>query len=134
MYEELKEMNLDIRKKQERIDELRTALTSTSMSLGDRVQTSPTDRMSKLMCEIIVLENELEGMIDEYADLKAMVKGEILSLDNEDWQDILYSRYVEFQSWSEIADRHDSTIKAVQQKKKRAMKKLKTLHIDKNCC
>ena len=134
MYEELRDMNIIIRKKQERIDKLRSALTSTSMSLGERVQTSPTDRMSKLMCEIIVLENELEGMIDEYADMKAMVKGEIFSLDNEDWQDILYYRYVEFQSWSEIADRHDSTIKAVQQKKKRAIKKLKTLHIDKNCC
>lgn len=126
MYEELRDMNLEIKKKQERIDELRASLTSTSMSLGERVQTSPEDRMSKIMCEIIVRETELEGMIDEYANLKAMVKGEILSLENEDWQDILYSRYVEFQSWDKIADRHNSTVKAVQQKKKRAMKKLKT--------
>lgn len=130
MYEELRDMNLEIKNKQERIDELRASLTSMSMSLGERVQTSPEDRMSKIMCEIIVRETELEGMIDEYADLKAMVKGEIFSLDNEDWQDILYSRYVEFQTWDKIADKHNSTVKAVQQKKKRAIKKLKKTR----CC
>lgn len=125
MFEELREMNDIIRRKQERIDELRSALTSTSAPLGERVQTSPTDKMSNLMCKIIVMENELEGMIDSYADMKAHAKDKIFSLDNEEWQDILYSKYVEFQSWGEIADRKGSTVKAVMQKKKRAMKKLR---------
>lgn len=133
MFDELREMNLEITKKQERIDELRAVLTSTSIFYGDRVMTSPEDKMSKLMCEIIVLENELEGMIDEYADMKATVKGEIFSLENEDWVDILYSRYVEFESWERIAKRHNSTVKAVMQKKKRAAKKLKTTRYSENC-
>ena len=54
-----------------------------------------------------------------------MVTGEIFSLDNEEWQDVLYSHYVQFQSWGEIAERKGSTVKAVIQKKKRAMKRLK---------
>ena len=125
MFEELREMNNLIREKQEHIDELRAALTSTSAPLGEKVQSSPTDRLSNLMCKIIMLENELDAMVDEYADLKQMVTGEIFSLDNEEWQDVLYSHYVQFQSWGEIAERKGSTVKAVIQKKKRAMKRLK---------
>lgn len=125
MYEELRELNGLIREKTERIAELRAAMTSISAPLGEKVQSSPTDRLSNLMCKIIMLENELDAMVDEYADLKQMVTGEIFSLDNEEWQDVLYSHYVQFQSWGEIAERKGSTVKAVIQKKKRAMKRLK---------
>ena len=125
MFEGLREMNNLIRKKQERIDELRAELTSMSIPLGEKVQSSPTDKMANLMCKIIVMENELDGMIDSYADMKCHAKSRIFTLDNEEWQDILYSHYVEFQPWGEIADRKNSNVKAIIQKKKRAMKKLK---------
>lgn len=127
MFEELREMNNEIRAKTERIAELRAMATSMTRPYdGDHVQTSPHDRLSDLMCKIIILENELDGMIDEYADTKAMVTGQIFSLDNEEWQDVLYLHYVEFKSWGEIAERKGSTTKAIIQKKKRAMKKLKS--------
>lgn len=125
MFEELKYMNNEIREKVERIAELRAAMTSMTMPLGEKVQSSPTDRLSNLMCKVVALEDELDEMIDNYANLKAMITGEILSLENEEWQDVLYSHYVEFQSWGEIAERKGSTTKAVIQKKKRALKKLR---------
>lgn len=128
MFEELREMNKDIAAKQERIAELRAAMVSTTMPLGEKVQSSPTDRLSNLMCKVIILENELDEMVDEYANLKATITGEIYSLDNEEWQDVLYSHYVQFKSWGEIAERKGSTVKAVIQKKKRAMKKLKNCY------
>lgn len=125
MFEELREMNKDIIAKQERIAELRAAMTSMTAPLSEKVQSSPTDRLSNLMCKVVILENELDVMIDEYADLKAMITREIYTLDNEEWQDVLYSHYVQFKTWGEIAERKGSTVKAVIQKKKRAMKRLK---------
>ena len=133
-FEELREMNNLIRKKQERIDELRSALTSTSMPLGERVQTSPTDKMSNLMCQIIVRENEVNSMIDSYADMKAHVKNRIFALDNEDWQEILCSHYVEFIPWREIAENKNLTLRAVYRKKDRALKRLKSITKDTKSC
>ena len=104
MFEELREMNNEIREKMERIAELRASLTSIGSPLSEKVQTSPTDRLSELMCKIITMETELDSMVDDYADLKAMVTGEIFSLENEGWQDILYAHYVQFKPWGEIAE------------------------------
>ena len=134
MFEELRDMNYEIQRKQEWIDTLRAKAESMTVSMGERVQTSVGDSLGDIMCKIMTLEEELTKMIDEYSDEKANVKKIIFSLDNEDWQDVLYSRYVEFQSWEMIAKRHHSSIKAVQQKKKRAMKKLKTTIYRENCC
>ena len=60
MIEELREMNNQIRVKTERLAELRASLTSIGSPLSEKVQTSPTDRLSNLMCKIILLENELD--------------------------------------------------------------------------
>ena len=130
MFEELREMNNQIWVKTVRLAELWASLTSIGSPLSEKVQTSPTDRLSNLMCKIILLENELDGMIDEYADLKAMVTGEIFSLDNEGWQDVLYAHYVEFKPWGDIAESQNSTIKAVLRKKDRALRKLKSITKD----
>ena len=134
MFEELREMNNEIRAKTERIAELRASLTSIGSPLSEKVQTSPTDRLSELMCKIITMENELDSMVDDYADLKAMITGEIFSLENEGWQDILYAHYVQFKPWGEIAESRNSTIKAVLRKKDRAIRKLKSIKIDTKSC
>ena len=114
MFEELRDMDYEIRRKQDWIDTLRAKAESMTGSLGD------------IMCKILILEEELNKMIDDYADMKSDVKNTIFKLENESWQDILCERYVEFMSWERIAKKHHSTVKAVQQKKKRAMKKLKS--------
>lgn len=119
---DLRDMNNRIREKQEKIDSLRAALTSTSMTFGEKVQTSPTDRISKLMCEILTLEDELTLMIDDYADRKRELQTRILSLKNEEWKDILYMRHIEFESWKEIARKKNTKVNYVIQKGKRAKK------------
>ena len=132
MFEELREMNNEIRRKQERIDELRAAMVSMGMPLSEKVQTSPSDRLSEMMCTVIMLENELDAMIDDYADTKALVTGEILSLENEGWQDLLYAHYVEFQPWGKIAEANNCTVKAVMRRKDRALKRLRSIKKDTN--
>ena len=125
MYEELREINNEIKRKQDYIDELRALATSMTMALGERVQTSPSDRLSNLMCKIIIAENELDSMIDDYADRKLKAKNEIFTLPNEEWQDIVYLHYIEYKSYPEIAQIKKTSLGAVQKKSQRAIKTLK---------
>ena len=126
MFDELRELNCEIRKKQERLDELRALATSMTRPYdGDRVQTSPTDRLSNLMCKIIMLENELDGMIDEYADEKRKAKLLIYQVEREEWQDILYAHYREQKSLSDIAKFRKVSLSAVKNLNSRALKCLR---------
>lgn len=131
MYDELKELNNLIKRKQERLDELRAAAVSLSVPMDQRVQNSSEDRLANLMCKIIIAENELDEMIDDYADKKMRAKTEIFTLPNDDWQDIVYLHYIEFKSMDEVAeilsDKHKRSIstEAVYMKNNRALKFLK---------
>lgn len=133
MYDELKELNEIIRRKQERIDELRAAAVSLSVPLDQRVQNSSEDRLANLMCKIIIAENELDGLIDDFADKKMKAKTEIFTLPREDWQDIVYMHYIEFKPMDEIAEilskREGRSISkdAVYMKNNRALKCLKKI-------
>ena len=129
MYEELKnlkEMNGLIRRKQERLDELRSALTSLSAPYDAiHVQTSPEDRLSNLMCKIVIAENELDEMIDDFADRKRKAQMEIHKLPVEAWQDVLYMHYIEMKPMEEIAEIMGITEGAAYAKNNRALKYFK---------
>ena len=133
MYEELKELNDLIRRKQEKIDELRAAAVSLSVPLDQRVQNSSEDRLANLMCKIIIAEDELDGLKDDFADKKMKAKTEIFTLPREDWQDIVYMHYIEFKPMDEIAQilskREGRKISkdAVYMKNNRALKCLKKI-------
>lgn len=138
MYEELKELNDLIRRKQEKIDELRAAAVSLSVPLDQRVQNSSEDRLANLMCKIIIAENELDGLIDDFADKKMKAKTEIFTLPREDWQDIVYMHYIEFKPMDEISQilskREGRNISkdAVYMKNNRAIKYLKKTILSEN--
>ena len=125
MYDELKELNHLINRKQERIDEMRSALTSMSAPIGLHVQSTHEDRLAKMMCKIIIAENELDEMIDDYADKKRKAQAEIYTLPNEDWQDILYMYYIEGKKLDEIAEVKGISVAGIKMKKQRALKCLK---------
>lgn len=125
MYDELRELNRIIKRKQERLDELRAAATSLSVPLGQRVQNSSEDRIANLMCKIIIAENELDQLIDDFADKKIRAKQEIFALPNEEWQEILYMHYIEFKQMDEIANIKGLSVQAAYMKQNRALKCLK---------
>ena len=85
------------------------------------------------MCKIIIAENELDGLIDDFADKKLKAKQEIFTLPREDWQDIVYMHYIEFKPMDEIAQilskREGRKISkdAVYMKNNRALKCLKKI-------
>lgn len=127
MFEDIRSINKEIRRKQEQLSELRTIVMSMSLPLTEKVQTSPQDRLSNLVCKIIDLENELDCIVDNYADLKDAAKTQIFSLDNEEWQDIVYKHYIEHKSFREIAKEKGTTANSVKLKNNRAIKKLKCI-------
>lgn len=125
MFDELREMNNLINQKQLRLDELRARLTSMNIPISERVQTSPCDFLPDLMCEIIIIENELNDMIDEYSRLKNEAKEKIFRLNTQDWQDIVYMHCIEYKQFREIAVKKGLSTNAVKQKYKRATKYMK---------
>lgn len=127
MFDELREMNNLINQKQLRLDELRARLTSMNIPISERVQTSPCDFLPDLMCEIIIIENELNDMIDEYAKMKESAKLKIFTLDNEKAQDILYLHYIQFMSYAEISRIKGLRHNTVRTIARRNIKKLKCI-------
>ena len=128
MFDELREMNIAIRKKQDKLDELKALATSMTRPYNnDRVQTSPSDRLSNLMCKIVMLENEIDGMIDDYADEKMRAKMRIYQVEREEWQDVLYAHYIEQKSFGEIAKYKGISVGAVKCLNNRAIKSLKAI-------
>ena len=69
----------------------------------DRVQTSPTTG-NKQIETLVDLESEINRMINEEAELKHIIIGEIQQLDNPVHVDILFRRYVQMQSFERIAN------------------------------
>lgn len=126
MFDELREMNNEIREKQEKLAELRAlAVSMTRPYTNDRIQTSPTDRMSNLMCKIITLENEIDGMIDIYADEKQRAKNRIFKVKRVEWQDILYVHYIEQVSLGDIAKTRGVSLNSIKNLNNRALKCLR---------
>lgn len=126
MFDELREMNLLIKKKQEKIDELRSNITSITITYGDRVQSSPQDRMANLMCKIIVMENELEAMKEDFSKMQERAKLRIYTLESERMQNLMYMRYVLLMPTSEIARQTGLNHNTVRAFISRGTKKLKT--------
>lgn len=128
MFDELREMNKEITEKQEKLAELRAMATSMTVSYdSERVQTSPQDRLSNIMCKIIMLENEIDGMIDDYITIKQQAKLRIYQVEREEWQDILYAHYIERKTFGEIARHRGVTVNSVKKLNGRAIKCLKSL-------
>ena len=128
MFDELRELNNEIRKKQENLDELRAMATSMTVSYDkERVQTSPEDRLSNLMCKIIMLENEIDGLVDDYADEKQRAKLRIYQVEREEWQNVLYAHYIERKTFREIAKHRGVSVSSIKTLNNRAIKCLKSI-------
>ncbi len=91
---------------QEKAD-LRSRLSSIgSMDyVKDRVQTSlPAGAgYEREIVKLVDLENEIDGLIDVYVDLKHKIIGEIHNLRKSDHIKLLYKKYVEYKRLEVIA-------------------------------
>lgn len=79
------------------ISQLRELACSVSaVKTGEKVKsTTNVDKIVENYIKIEKKEKELDKMIDDYVDLKSHIIEQIESIENTDYYDILFGRYVE---------------------------------------
>lgn len=94
-----------IRRRMMQVDELHALATCMgSLSPTDRVQSSPDgDKMSGYVTKWTDMEREAVRMIDELTCLKNKIIGQIHMLDNEKHIQILEMRYIDKETFEQIA-------------------------------
>lgn len=103
---QIKKLNVLIDQRINERDELRRFNGMCSVDYAkDKVQTFQKGEASFVNAveKAIELEAEIDGLIDDYIDLKNKIIGEIQSLNNPTYIQILYKKYVEFKRLEVIA-------------------------------
>lgn len=101
----LAELNWKIQKLNDEIEERRTRLTSSTMQLREKVQTSVYgDKFADAMAAIADKDLKRQELIFEYEKLRDEIIEQILGMSNLLECQILYKRYVEGTNLKEIAE------------------------------
>lgn len=117
-------------KKEEHILWLRSIVDSAKSPQlkKDKIQTSiDTDKVSRIMCDIIDQEHELEHMKSEYLDLQIKVENKINLLDYELMRSILRMRYLDFKPLTDISDELGYSYSHIKTTHKKALKEYKNI-------
>lgn len=94
-----------ISEKQDIIESMRSSVTGTSASTeGERVQTSPKDRLGKMCVKIVDLCTQMQDDIDRLLEMK----GEVIQTIDQYVTDLkarklLYLRYIKYMSIETVA-------------------------------
>lgn len=95
---QVEDIDMMIGEKQDIIDSMRSSIIGTSASTeGERVQTSPKDRLGETCAKIVDLCEQLNNDINVFVDTKKEVIQTIDSyVDNLKQRKLLYMRYLKF--------------------------------------
>ena len=102
---QLRRLNDIVQSKLDQIEALRSlAQKITYVPKTVSVQESISeDKMTELISKIVDLQKELKTDIDNLLDLKLKITHQINSLNNDDYKLLLMLRYLNFETWEEIA-------------------------------
>lgn len=101
---QLRTAEIKIEQKEEELERLKSSLESISTGTdSERVQTTPRDKVSEDVPQMVDLKREIESDIKELLILKNKIINEIQSMDNPVYINILHKRYVQYKSLEEIA-------------------------------
>ena len=90
----VRRLEINIQKMIIRHDELQTCLLPGAIRYdGDRVQTSPDDKMSKIAAEVVDLEAEIRATKIQKAEQIRKIEAAISTLEDEDEQMVLLAFY-----------------------------------------
>lgn len=93
-----------IKQKEAELAAMRSEIENMSAAVtGERVQTSPKDKMSDEVSHLVDLEAQIRRDKEKFLHMKDRIINEIQSLDDSVYVDILYKRYVEYMRLEEIA-------------------------------
>lgn len=100
---QLRKLNVRISIVREDIMRLRARAESMTVTLSEKVQSSPRDTFSDNMAKLVDREAQLESLCDVYDTMVAHILDEILQMPNQLYSSILYKRYASGLSLDEIA-------------------------------
>ena len=118
-------MNMHIQRRIDKIDALRATIENSAVRYDtDPVQSSSgLDRLERVIAEIVDLEKEVDEMTDRYIAYKGKMIANIDKIPSERDRDVLYSRYILFMQFTDIADDLHLDASWVRKIHKRAMDK-----------
>ena len=101
---QISRLNRMINNKLTEITQLRELSYSIS-AIGSEekvMSSSDPDKIGSTYAKIDEMEHNLDNMIDEYIEKKDLIIGQIDSMENEDYYNILFSRYIEKKTFEVI--------------------------------
>lgn len=122
-------MEAEIQKLTIRHDELQTCLLPGAIRYdGDRVQTSPDDKMSKIAAEVVDLERQIQDLKIRKAEQVRQIEDAIRLLEDDTEQMVLMGYYVGRMPGPKVAEIVHYTVRGVYKVKRRAV-----LHLAEKC-
>lgn len=120
---QIRRLDDTINAKIEQIELLRSMSTNITATLSsDRVQGSKShDKIGKLIAKIVDFEREIINDVDKLIDLKREIIHKIDAVQDDNYKLLLTLRYVNFNTWEEIADEMDFSFQWVHELHKRAL-------------
>ncbi len=101
---QLSRLRRHIEKLTEEIEERRTRLESTTMPLGEKVQSSPTgDRFADMVAALADKDRTRTELVFAYEFQRDQIGDEILGLGVDIYEDLLFRRYVQEETLEQIA-------------------------------
>lgn len=105
------------------------AMSISSFSMGDKVQTTPgTDRIGNAVSEILDIQQEIAKDVEEMAKIQHEVAMAIDSMDSSLYSTLLHKRYIEYKSLVTVANEMGYSVQHIRSchlKAIEAMKKIK---------
>ena len=105
------------------LHDLATKATSTLSDMPGS-PTRNTHRMEDIIIKILMLENEINTDIDKLVDLKDEILSVINAVDDSDSRLILEKRYINLESWEDIAIALNTSIPNIYRLHDKALRKV----------
>ena len=108
------------------VSSLHDLATKATATLSDMPgsPTRNTHRMEDIIIKILMLENEINNDIDHLVDLKESILAVIKAVDDEECRLLLEKRYLNFESWEDIAAEMCTGIDNIYRLHNKALKKI----------
>ena len=128
--QQIERLDKMIQNKLSEIYQLKTMACSVTISNdSERVQTSSDkDRLGSTVAKIVDLEKETDRLVDSFIDKRNHIIGQIDGLDNVDYYNVLSMRYVGRDTYEEIANKTNWSIRKVFSMHGEALKEFERLY------
>lgn len=126
---QISRLNRMINNKLAEVSQLRELSRSISAVKNEErvMSSSDPDKIGSTYAKIDEMEHNLDNMIDEYIGKKDLIIGQIDGIENENYYNILFSRYIEKKtfeviatemkySWRQIIRLHGNALKSFEEK------------------